>query len=316
MSVNIVAFLLGLFGVPIAMLIVAHRLRKRAPRVRNAFLGAFAGHCVAAVLAVTLGMIPPEAWAPEEVSRGFIGLWSLLALPVAGAAGGFMLNKTRFAFAAVVGLGTLATLNAPPLPSRQQAAALVGVIGNWSTVNDGGPALKADGASWSGTTTRSQLEASMKPFYATVSEQMVANGTAPGAFPLAVWNGVSHFAHGTVRVQFKMLAGKDDQNAGIVFGLQPSGEYHYIRYNTKDGDIAVWRFANGDRIRIAHGTAAKPLPLNTWHELVVRVQGAKVTGTVNGLISLEHPLETAVAGRIGLWTKRDAVTLFRNFRVE
>ncbi|MEK7403220.1 MAG: hypothetical protein AABZ80_12765 [Gemmatimonadota bacterium] len=95
MSANIIAFLLGLFGVPIALLAVGHRLRRRAPRVRSAFMGAFIGHCVAGVLAVLLGMIPPEAWTPEETGRGFAGLWSLLVLPVVGAMGGSLWSKGR-----------------------------------------------------------------------------------------------------------------------------------------------------------------------------------------------------------------------------
>jgi hypothetical protein len=315
MNINIVAFLLGLFGIPLALLIVAHRFRKRAHRVRNAFLGAFAGHCVAGVFAVTLGMIPPEAWTPDETGRGFIGLWALLVFPVVGAASAYMM-KHRFAFGAIVGIGGVAMFSLPQLPSQQAGASLVGVIGNWSAVDDGGPALKTDGSAWSGATSREQLTTAMKPFFTAVGDSLVANGTAPGAFPLAVWSGTPNFTNGTIRVQFKMIAGKDDQNAGIVFGLQPNGEYHYIRYNTKDGDVAAWRFANGDRVRIVHGTATKPLPLNTWHELVVRVQGAKVIGTVNGSITMEHTLDKPVTGRVGVWTKRDAVTLFRNYRVE
>jgi hypothetical protein len=315
MSIDIAVFLLGLFGVPVVLLIVGHRLRRRSPRARNAFVGAFIGHCVAGVLAVTLGMIPPESWTPDQTARGFAGLWSLLVLPVAGGIAGAAFNTSRFAAAAVVGAGIAGSFDPSWFRAQQAGPALVGVIGHWTAVNDGGPALKGDGAQWSGTTTRAQLESAMRPFFPSPSEQLVANGIAPGAFPLAVWNGVTNFTEGEIRVQFKMLGGKDDQNAGIVMGLQPNGEYFYVRYNTKDGDAAAWRFANGDRIRIVHGTPAPLLPLGTWHELVVRVNGTKVVGTVNGTISVEHTLAQPLQGRVGVWTKRDAVTVFRNFRV-
>ena len=90
MSAGIIAFLLGLFGVPIALLFYGHRLRRRPERQRRAFWGAIIGHCIAGTLAVTLGMIPPVAWTSEDTARGFAGLWSLLVLPVGGAVVGAM----------------------------------------------------------------------------------------------------------------------------------------------------------------------------------------------------------------------------------
>ena len=84
MSLNLVAFLAGLFGVPIALLALGHRLRRRGLRARAVFRGAIIGHCVAGTLAVVWGMIPPEAWEPGEAARGFAGYWSLLLFPVIG----------------------------------------------------------------------------------------------------------------------------------------------------------------------------------------------------------------------------------------
>jgi quinol-cytochrome oxidoreductase complex cytochrome b subunit len=85
MSIHFIAFLVGLFGVPVVLLAMAHRLRRRSPRVRPIFWGAIVGHCVAAAVAVVWGMIPPDAWEASETARGFAGFWSLLVFPVAGA---------------------------------------------------------------------------------------------------------------------------------------------------------------------------------------------------------------------------------------
>lgn len=85
MSLGFVVFILGLFGVPMMLLALGHRLRRRSVRERSAFWGAVIGHCVAGTVAVVYGMIPPEAWTQDEVARGFAGLWSLLVLPLAGA---------------------------------------------------------------------------------------------------------------------------------------------------------------------------------------------------------------------------------------
>jgi hypothetical protein len=318
-SLDLVVFLLGLFGVPVALLVLGHRVRKRSPRMQHAFLGAFVGHCIAGTLAVVWGMIPPDAWTPDETARGFAGLWSLLVFPIAGGALAAMNSKAKaIGVLAIVAasVGSIAAIQGNGSAASQQAGgALVPVIGSWATIVDGGPALKVDGEKWSGVTTRAQVEAAMRPFFGTVGDTLVANGTSPGAFPLAIWNGASNFTSGTVRVQFKMNGGKTDQNAGIVLGLQPNGEYLYVRYNTKDGDVAVWRFEEGERVRVVHGTTHANLPLDQWHTLTVRVTGNKVVGAVSDSVTVEHTLERPLSGRLGVWVKRDAITTFRGFRV-
>lgn len=95
MTIGLLVFLAGLFAVPIVLLAVGHRLRRRSPRVRAAFWGGVAGHCVAGLLAVVLGMVPPESWTSDEAVRGFAGLWSLLVLPAAGAALGALRAKAN-----------------------------------------------------------------------------------------------------------------------------------------------------------------------------------------------------------------------------
>lgn len=85
MSLNLVAFLAGLFVVPIVLLWLGYRLRRRSPRARRAFWGGVVGYCIAGTLAVIGGMIPPEAWGSGETMRGLVGFWGMLVLPVIGA---------------------------------------------------------------------------------------------------------------------------------------------------------------------------------------------------------------------------------------
>ena len=134
-------------------------------------------------------------------------------------------------------------------------------------------------------------------------------------FPLATVRGIESFRDGTLSVNFKMIAGESDQIAGIAFDVSPAAEYYYARYNTKDGNLALWRFADGRRTRLLDGTEHLQLPLNTWHELRVDVRGTKVTATVNGKLRITHTLPAPVSGRVGLYTKRDSVTAFKDFRV-
>lgn len=279
MSIHIAAFIAGLFFVPLALLIAAHKLRRRSPRVRAAFWGAAIGHIVAIVLATTWGMIPPETLTPGETARGFVSLWSLLLFPLVGALVGWLKPHSTH----------VALVAAPLLLIAASVEDLVPVSGHWTRGHDEGPTLTVDGTKWTGDTTR---------------------------FPLAVASNPSRFSSGAISVQFRMLGGKSDQNAGIVFGLDSANaSYFFVRYNTKDGDVALWQFSDGKRAVIAHGEpATAKLPLNVWHTLTLRVDDRRVTVTANDSISLAHELPAPVNGRVGLWTKRDAVTAFRRFR--
>jgi hypothetical protein len=114
-------------------------------------------------------------------------------------------------------------------------------------------------------------------------------------------------------VKFKLVEGESDQIAGLVFGLTPAHEYFYARYNTKDGNVALWQFVNGDRQRIVEGHEHLQLPLGVWHDLRVEVRGPTVRASVNDKLHLEHRLASPVAGRVGFYTKRDSVTAFKAF---
>ncbi|MCC6772184.1 MAG: hypothetical protein IT360_13410, partial [Gemmatimonadaceae bacterium] len=170
-------------------------------------------------------------------------------------------------------------LVAEPTHSRQlqsQDAGLVPVVGHWLPVQDEGAALRADGERWDGRTAPEALAAAAQSLFGASSDSFVAANGGAGAFPLAVWRPTDDFTGGTVRVRFKMLGGKTDQNAGIVFGLQRSGRYWFMRYNTKDGDMALWEFVDGGRRVLAHGTTSAQLPLQVWHELTLTVSGTAV----------------------------------------
>lgn len=88
MSAGPVVMLLGLFAVPLALLWLGHRLRRRTARQRGAFWGALMGHIAAVVLATVAAMVPPQAWGPDDLVRGLASYAALLVLPLIGGAVG------------------------------------------------------------------------------------------------------------------------------------------------------------------------------------------------------------------------------------
>jgi hypothetical protein len=210
--------------------------------------------------------------------------------------------------AVVVGGVSLAGQSDPP------GKEIVPVLGHWEEGQEGGTRIiTADARRWNGK-PRGDLDALARRLFGAPRPEFVANATAEGAFPLAVIENVSQLQQGTVRVEFKLIGGASDQIAGLVFDLQPTGDYLYVRYNTRDDNVALWRFSKGQREVIAHGANHRRLALNAWHPLSVTIKGRTISAVAAGDLRVEHTLDRAIGGRAGLWTKRDSVTAFRNWR--
>lgn len=95
MTVNFLALLVGLFGIPIALLVYGKRLRRRNARVQKAFWGAAIGHLIAATIAIWAGLVSAEGWNEGDRLRGFAGYWALVILPIAGALMGALLASPK-----------------------------------------------------------------------------------------------------------------------------------------------------------------------------------------------------------------------------
>jgi hypothetical protein len=85
MTIGLVALLVGLFVVPVWLLWLGHRLRRRTPRQRATFWGGLAGYGAGACAALAVGMSPAEMWSGDDSVRGALGLWAMVVLPAAGA---------------------------------------------------------------------------------------------------------------------------------------------------------------------------------------------------------------------------------------
>lgn len=82
---NQLLLVLGLFIVPLCLLLLGHKVKRAAPRRQRVFWGALAGHVIAGVVALAVSLMPPIGWLPSDVLRGALGVWSLVLLPFAGA---------------------------------------------------------------------------------------------------------------------------------------------------------------------------------------------------------------------------------------
>ncbi|HET9370813.1 MAG TPA: PepSY domain-containing protein [Vicinamibacterales bacterium] len=195
------------------------------------------------------------------------------------------------------------------------ATSFTALVGHWTTTRDGDHVVvTADARQWDGQ-PRPDLAEAGKRLFPSPHDTFAANASAPTSFPIAVADQIADFRAGTLSTEFKLIGGPSDQIAGLIFDLRPNGEYLYLRYNTRDNNLALWRFRNGDRERVADGANSGTLPLDVWHPLTVTIAGSKISGSSAAGLTFAHDLGRPVTGRVGFWTKRDSITAFRNLRL-
>jgi ABC-type spermidine/putrescine transport system permease subunit II len=93
MSLGLMAMLAGVFVVPVVLLVLGHRLRRRGARWQRAFWGAVIAHVVMAPIALVAAMSPAAEWAPADTLRGALGFWSLLVVPAIGGLVGALVRR-------------------------------------------------------------------------------------------------------------------------------------------------------------------------------------------------------------------------------
>ena len=93
MTIGTVAMLVGLFGVPVFLLLAGHRLRRRTPRQRAIFWGALTGYGVASLAALVVSIYPAAMWDETDTMRGLLGFWSFVIAAVMGAAAGLVSSR-------------------------------------------------------------------------------------------------------------------------------------------------------------------------------------------------------------------------------
>ena len=86
MSVGTIALLVGLFVVPLGLLALGHRLRRRTSVQRAIYWGGLIGYLLGSVATLWVGMVPAQEWSDSDTLRGLLGYWGLIIGPVVGAA--------------------------------------------------------------------------------------------------------------------------------------------------------------------------------------------------------------------------------------
>ena len=190
-----------------------------------------------------------------------------------------------------------------------------GVVGVWRIEADKDKkVLSVDGRQWKEGQAAAGLADKARALYGERYAEFLDRVQSFAYFPYAVAKDVPDFRNGEISVRFEGLSGRIDQGAGILFNLKTNGDYLTLRANCLENNLVLWKFERGRRSSV-RSTRNAPAASREWHELKVRISGAKVEGYLDGKLYLEHVLPAPVSGRIGLWSKADSRMYFADYVV-
>ena len=143
------------------------------------------------------------------------------------------------------------------------------------------------------------------------SKPNVLKQSGQATYPVCIKDGTS-LKDGFVEVKFKPLSGKEDQAGGLIWRAKDSNNYYVARANALEDNVTIYHTVNGRRTEKKR-TNMK-VASNQWHTLRVDFQGNRFTVTIDGKKAIDWTDDTFKdAGKVGVWTKADSVTLFDDF---
>lgn len=152
--------------------------------------------------------------------------------------------------------------------------------------------------------------------------RVVADATAPSppnvlqqsgeaTYPICLKE-ESRLVDGFVEVKLKQVSGKEDQAGGVIWRARDTDNYYVVRANALEDNITIYHTIKGRRV--AFKNVNHPVKAGVWHTLRVDFLGERFRVTFDGETVIEaHDGRLTDAGKVGVWTKADSVTLFDDF---
>jgi hypothetical protein len=127
-------------------------------------------------------------------------------------------------------------------------------------------------------------------------------------FPLFVYDRET-FKDFKLTTRFKIVSGAVEQMAGVVFRFQNASNFYVFRASALGHNVRFYKMVDG--VRSDPIGPQVDIASNTWHTLTILGQGNQFTFWFDDRLVMP-PLQdnTFAEGKIGFWTKSDAVSYF------
>jgi len=124
-------------------------------------------------------------------------------------------------------------------------------------------------------------------------------------------------------VRLKGVTGRHDQGGGLVWRFTDKNNYYVVRANPLEDNVVLYKVENGRRTDLplvgegrTYGVDVSPLG-SGWNSLKMVVKGDLFTVFLNDEELFKVQDDTfSQSGKVGLWSKADAVTYFDDFEIE
>jgi pyruvate,water dikinase len=184
--------------------------------------------------------------------------------------------------------------------------------GDWAWQADSeGARLVQDGSKWAGRFSLA-LAKRLNRVMGAKYQQFLDNIQAYFYFPLAIAKD-GYLAAGRISARVMPVDGLIDQAGGIAFGIQNIGNYFVFRLNSLEDNLILFEYVNGRRIE--RQSVAHPLEHGQWYQLGIGANGRNLTAFIDNEPVMNYTLDRSLAGYVGLWTKADSVTWFKDFGI-
>jgi hypothetical protein len=134
-------------------------------------------------------------------------------------------------------------------------------------------------------------------------------------FPIFVYDGGT-FKDFKLATRFKLVGGVAEQMAGIVFNFQDASNFFVVRASALGHNLRCYPVINGQLKTLIGPTL--DIATNVWHDLTVEREGNRLVCSLDGItaINLVDIGGTNAPGKIGFWTKSDAVSYFSDLTID
>ena len=175
-----------------------------------------------------------------------------------------------------------------------------------------GPLPAAWDGKWTGTQTGGgAAKWSIEKDDDAPSKPHVLKQSGEAQYPVALKNDTS-LKDGFVEVKFKPVAGKEDQAGGVVWRAKDANNYYIARANALEDNVTIYHTIDGRRVAFK-GIDTK-VASGVWHTLRVDFHRNQFVVSFDGKKVIEASDDSFKdAGKVGVWTKADSVTLFDDF---
>jgi hypothetical protein len=116
-----------------------------------------------------------------------------------------------------------------------------------------------------------------------------------------------------LEVKFKAVEGTEDQGGGLIWRYQDPDNYYIARANPLEDNFRIYRVVQGGRRQLA--SAYFKVTNGAWHTMRIVAKGDQMECFYDDEKYLDVRDPTFTRGKIGFWTKADAVTYFDDLRV-